>query len=1291
GPEVGPKKERRVEDGEPGITLTMGNGHPPRPGAARTPRGRPEIRALRAAAIVFGLALAGAVLLAPLLVSGPRLGRLIERNLPALRGEVRVGGGNWTWPALWALWRGKGAPFALTDVRMLDPEGTEVFRARRLTGTVDWQRTPLQVTLHGLRVEDAAWRFARMRTTPGIGFLAALLPRQSSQAARRAPVDGGAAPVVDNPPVAAPGGRRGPGFRIADARLEGLQATFVFPDWELLLNDVHASGALAFDGSRGAKPAFTFDVAKGDVRGGGRLGIQGGPTPLVIPLERAWLNRMATTSAAVDTILLDAAPVMISAGANASFSGRFSGVYGNGGPQPPPGIAAKVQVRQAAPALRAVIESLLSSQASPSAGISSALLLSGRDARLNLELSGPFSGLSVASELQGLDVAYRGFALHDIALRAAAAASTGTARLDGLTATSPGGGTMSVSGAFNRRRATATVTFHEFALAATLPPVVRAVAAGTLQGVLAGELDVAALTARVDALTLALTRPAGAAGPHVIRLQTRPSTKSRGARGTSAPSPSTSPKQTIVLPEITASLWGGTLSVHGDLALGRGLDVDLRLDGRNISAERVLGARLVQGTLSFQARVQGTPALLAARVRPGRGSNLRLFGERFALPASFAFRLAPADGALTLLGLRLTGVRGGQLNLGGSISVAGLDLSVEVRRFPFGALPAFADADLPLAGMLTGQVRLTGGGSSPAPLAATGALTLGEVTFQGRSLGGGSLVISSGPGGALRARGQLVEGIMLDGSLTPAPRGLSGVATLGLHQVRLDPFLQDLPGGLRAAGLITGTATVRLGPDVPPTIDARLSALALTLSAAPAKPAETSAKKPSLLAAHSIELHARQDVVMFAQPGRAIYRLDEARFQGNAGWVELGGESRRGQKRGTIRGRLDLAALSRVAADLPGTRDWGQDWEQDLFRNLSGTMDLDLKGEAPPDRATPLVTGSVGISAQTNLRVADLSLSLRTAAGRVDLDGRRATINLPVTMTVLNANGGAGGKSPTAQARLTGGCAWPPTEERDVRLTIDLAGDVDAGVLARVAPAYVREATGLARVSARLRGTATAPQLTARASLAGITFTRPGLPPEPVRILTGQLDADQQMVVLGDFQAQIGRRPAYVTIGATNETPPAIVRFPPYQPGTLTEVDIPVQARGVSFSARTAVIDDARFALRIRGQPGRSLHLTGDIDRVKARVGSRPAEGLNAGISKTPAWLNGPDIQNMPLDLHLHSRGGAITVDVPYAPDVRVDVDYHVSGTPQRVHLSGDVHATGIYSALALSLYRLFQ
>src|SRR2546426_621245 len=122
----------------------MGNGHPPPPGRARPPRGRPWMRALPVTATGIGLAVG---------LAGPAV----------------------------------------------------------------------QVTVHGLRVEEAAWRFARMRTTPQIGFLAALTAPPSSPASRRPPVDGASAPVVNKPPVAGGGGGRGPGFRIADAKLEGLE------------------------------------------------------------------------------------------------------------------------------------------------------------------------------------------------------------------------------------------------------------------------------------------------------------------------------------------------------------------------------------------------------------------------------------------------------------------------------------------------------------------------------------------------------------------------------------------------------------------------------------------------------------------------------------------------------------------------------------------------------------------------------------------------------------------------------------------------------------------------------------------------------------------------------------------------------------------------------------------------------------------------------------------------------------------------------------------------------------
>src|SRR3954451_10690708 len=74
---------------------------------------------------------------ASVLIRGPRFGRMIERAIPEMRGKVHVGGGSWTWRAMLSLSRGRPAPVELTDVRITDPEGTEVLRARRVSGVVE--------------------------------------------------------------------------------------------------------------------------------------------------------------------------------------------------------------------------------------------------------------------------------------------------------------------------------------------------------------------------------------------------------------------------------------------------------------------------------------------------------------------------------------------------------------------------------------------------------------------------------------------------------------------------------------------------------------------------------------------------------------------------------------------------------------------------------------------------------------------------------------------------------------------------------------------------------------------------------------------------------------------------------------------------------------------------------------------------------------------------------------------------------------------------------------------------
>jgi hypothetical protein len=93
---------------------------------------------LRRAARIAGYAAAGVVALAllvgltaPHLLTGARFGNIVESLLPEMRGRIDVGGGRWSWGALLALLRARPAEFALHDVRITDPEGTQVLAVRR--------------------------------------------------------------------------------------------------------------------------------------------------------------------------------------------------------------------------------------------------------------------------------------------------------------------------------------------------------------------------------------------------------------------------------------------------------------------------------------------------------------------------------------------------------------------------------------------------------------------------------------------------------------------------------------------------------------------------------------------------------------------------------------------------------------------------------------------------------------------------------------------------------------------------------------------------------------------------------------------------------------------------------------------------------------------------------------------------------------------------------------------------------------------------------------------------------
>ena len=83
-----------------------------------------------------------------------------------------------------------------------------------------------------------------------------------------------------------------------------------------------------------------------------------------------------------------------------------------------------------------------------------------------------------------------------------------------------------------------------------------------------------------------------------------------------------------------------------------------------------------------------------------------------------------------------------------------LALDVGVHGFPIARLPGLTGVGLPLSGAISGAVRIAGEPRAPA---VSGNVTFTNVTFRNEPLGGGTLTVTPERGGAIRARGHLIE------------------------------------------------------------------------------------------------------------------------------------------------------------------------------------------------------------------------------------------------------------------------------------------------------------------------------------------------------------------------------------------------------------------------------------------------------------------------------------------------------------------------------------------------------
>src|SRR5581483_8914722 len=344
----------------------------------------------------------------------------------------------------------------------------------------------------------------------------------------------------------------------------------------------------------------------------------------------------------------------------------------------------------------------------------------------------------------------------------------------------------------DRRQVHGALALDHFATAPYLPGFLRPLAGGVLDGRLRGAIDLTRGSGSLDELALTLVRPPGTSGPRRLRVTSTRGT-SAGARGTETVhiAGARYADGTLTLPELGGAFAGGSIRARASVTLADAaghlqppvLDVDARV--RGLSITELVGPSFASGVLRFRARARGTLDGMTLAIDVPSDQTVRVFGELFHLPGSTVVQAG--DQGLAVRDFRLRGADGTEIGLAGRIDRTGqLGLTLDVRAFPIGMLPAVAEAALPFSGQISGQLRA--GGSVRAP-ELTGEMTIDQATFQGRSIGGGRLVVTPRAGGAIHAVGQVIEGVSVEGTLAPQANGPSGVATMQLRSLRLDPFL----------------------------------------------------------------------------------------------------------------------------------------------------------------------------------------------------------------------------------------------------------------------------------------------------------------------------------------------------------------------------------------------------------------------------------------------------------------------------------------------------------------------
>jgi hypothetical protein len=1280
-------------------------------------------RAAIIAAALAGLSVVG-VVLAILILQGATLASFIRKVLPPMRGTIEMKAVRWKARALVDLLTDRPTPVVVDGLKISDPEGTVVLEVPHLEVKIR-PRSAIggKIYLHDLVVSPGSlWRFASLRRSPDdTGFLVAFDP-----------------PGVKPPPP--PPGTKSLEptgdpffFQIVNADLQGLTAVFDFEGWGLELRNSVSPVSLIVDGK------FVGWDAKGLVaRNGGYLRIM----QEVLPFDRVEVTRVATTREWPDEIYLDVKAARTGRSVLTA-KGRFTEIYGNGTyageRDPEPGIDLHAEFSEAADALGAVA----AGHAIPGlriGGTGAKLTADLKKPFANLEITTRLSGLDVHfGDYQARALALRAHFVVDpmkLALQELSFASpgggkfilgadlAGTAvnariRFDRfstasylpapLRALAAGklNGHLAIGGDFgddkrvalrtvelafdrtgapargkkkgaaaaagkaprqlritgqataNRNRiATAGLKFEvpgataelkgEIALARQLISLGLRATTSDLPALLASMgieplARGAALSVEVDGKLLApnahgelVVRGIGmpAMGlPDVPQLTTR----FRLADGT------------LHVDSMSGAAFGGTIEGRGEMKvfdrnltrMVRSPALTFRLEGKDVELATLLGLGWASGKISFVATASGPLDRLRAHVELPPGATLQLFGSPWALGG---IDVEVDARELVVRTARLSRPSGGaEIHVEGRMAFGGpMTWRLVLKDLAIESLPGVAGLPVPITGRLSAD--LTASGVLPRP-ALAGVLSLAAVTVRGTRLGDGKLDIAAVGDDAVTVKGNLFKRFDVDARATygtGGPRVDAAVAFAGLKLEELLPELVALGDG---RGLASGRVSVEYRPDAaaPLSVEARLADVQMSIT-------RQVEGRDGRLTTQRVWVKNAGDLRAVMVGDRVV--LDPARLVTDGGEFKVKGE--------LVGQTLNAALSGHLGLDLL------QPFLGQQVRRLSGDLAVELKVTGTTSR--PRVEGSVAVARPVKVQPVAVDPEITIPTGIVRLGPDTIQLN-DLAVSVEGATVTVAGKARYDEK-------FAPTQ-----LELDVKGELAGSLLAALAPEVVSEATGKARVNARLTGTAAAPVMTARVDFVEMDLRLPALGRE-VTVESGTVELTAKDLLVKNVKVRIDEQ-GLLTIGGAGSAPGRVVIRKLYPQLELGYVELPLRGDRLSYQIPDLLaIDDISFTLKLSGNLPDRFTLDGQVliasgQYVQDFVVSEAIISPRITESRARPFYEGiPALEQLRLALRVRTVGDSFIVNNNLAPEIRVTMDLSVGGRLSDPRISGDLRPT---------------